>query len=158
MEYTYNSPIGPLLISYDDNFIRGAHFDREQTQETVQNPLILRAIEQLDQYFAGKLQDFDLPLKPAGTDFQRRVWAQLCGIAYGETRSYGQVAAAIGQPKASRAVGGANNKNPIIIMIPCHRVIGADGKLVGYGGGMERKIWLLDHENNHNIEQTNLQV
>ncbi|MCL2236203.1 MAG: methylated-DNA--[protein]-cysteine S-methyltransferase [Defluviitaleaceae bacterium] len=145
-EFTYNSPIGQVLITYDDLHILGLHFDRPQTREYSHNELISSCIRQLDEYFQGNILNFDLPLNPIGTDFRRAAWLALQTIPYGETRSYGQMAALLGNPKASRAVGGANNKNPISIIIPCHRVIGADGKLVGYGGGMERKIWLLDHE------------
>ena len=146
MEFIYEAPMGKLLITYDDEFIFGLHFDREQNQEYKLNSIIKSCINQLDQYFAGSLKEFDLPLKPMGTDFQKATWAALQGIPYGETVSYGQIAMAIGKPKAPRAVGGANNKNPISIIIPCHRVIGASGAMVGYGGGMERKIWLLEHE------------
>ncbi len=101
---------------------------------------------QLDAYFAGKLKDFDVPLDMRGTDFQRRVWHQLTAIAYGETWSYGEVAAALGKPTASRAVGHANGSNPVSIIVPCHRVIGSSGKLVGYGGGLHRKSALLELE------------
>jgi methylated-DNA-[protein]-cysteine S-methyltransferase len=104
------------------------------------------AAEQLTQYFAGDRRVFDLPLAPAGTPFQQRVWAALQEIPYGTTWSYGQLAAHIGSAGAARAVGLANNRNPIAIIIPCHRVIGADGSLVGYGGGLPMKEWLLRHE------------
>ena len=149
MEYIYNSPVGKLLISYNDDYITGLHFREEQTKAFVDNEIISKCIAQLDAYFAGDLQDFDLPLKPTGTDFQRSVWSALCKIEYGKTATYGAIAAIVGNPKASRAVGGANNKNPIAIIIPCHRVIGASGKMVGYAGGMERKTWLLTHERNN---------
>jgi methylated-DNA-[protein]-cysteine S-methyltransferase len=102
--------------------------------------------EQLTEYFAGKLQEFDVRLAPEGTEFQKRVWHELCRIPYGTSISYGELARRIGQPAASRAVGRANGQNPISIIVPCHRVIGADGTLTGYGGGIERKQWLLDHE------------
>ncbi len=102
-----------------------------------------QAAAQLDAYFAGELTDFDVPLDMRGTPFQRRVWEELCNIPYGETWSYGQVAAAIGRPSASRAVGSANGSNPVSIIVPCHRVIGSSGKLVGYGGGLHRKDALL---------------
>ena len=103
-------------------------------------------ISELDAYFAGRLFQFSVPLDLRGTDFQRRVWDFLCTIPYGETCSYGQVACAIGRPTASRAVGHANGCNPVAIIVPCHRVIGANGKLVGYGGGLDRKQALLDLE------------
>ena len=102
--------------------------------------------QQLDAYFAGELKDFDVPLDMRGTDFQRRVWHQLTAIPYGETWSYGEVAAAIGKPSASRAVGHANGSNPVSIIVPCHRVIGSSGRLVGYGGGLDRKRALLELE------------
>ena len=101
---------------------------------------------QLDAYFAGEREDFDLPLALHGTDFQMRVWEQLTRIPYGETISYSQLALRLGDPKLVRAVGLANGRNPVSIIVPCHRVIGADGSLVGYGGGLERKQWLLEHE------------
>ena len=113
------------------------------------NPLLRRAIAQLQAYFAGELRDFDLPLDLQGTEFQRRVWRELLNIPYGETRSYSFVANALGAPKAMRAVGAANGQNPIPIVVPCHRVIGAGGSLVGYGGGLPLKRFLLDLEARH---------
>jgi methylated-DNA-[protein]-cysteine S-methyltransferase len=104
------------------------------------------ASTQLREYFSGARRDFDLDVAPKGTDFQTKVWAALAGIPYGETASYGEIAAKVGNPKASRAVGMANNKNPIALIIPCHRVIGSSGKLVGYGGGLPAKEFLLDLE------------
>jgi len=102
--------------------------------------------EQLTEYFAGRLQEFDIRLAPAGTDFQKRVWQELCRIPFGASISYGELARRIEKPAASRAVGRANGQNPISIIVPCHRVIGANGTLTGYGGGLERKKWLLEHE------------
>jgi O-6-methylguanine DNA methyltransferase len=102
--------------------------------------------QQLGEYFAGARREFSVPLAPQGTDFERRVWDYLQKIPFGQTRSYGQQARAISKPSASRAVGAANGRNDISILIPCHRVIGASGSLVGYGGGLERKKWLLNHE------------
>ncbi len=104
------------------------------------------ATTQLEEYFAGERRDFDLEFAPDGTPFQLSVWRALCEIPFGETASYGEVAASIGNPQAVRAVGMANNRNPIALMVPCHRVIGADGSLTGYGGGLEMKSWLLAHE------------
>jgi methylated-DNA-[protein]-cysteine S-methyltransferase len=146
MEYIYNSPVGKLLIIYDDTHIFGVYFDGEQREEYRANAVISRCITQLDEYFAGTRISFHIAANPQGTDFQKTVWEALCTIDYGKTASYGQIAAQIGRPKASRAVGMANNKNPISIIVPCHRVVGADGKLVGYGGGLWRKEWLLEHE------------
>jgi methylated-DNA-[protein]-cysteine S-methyltransferase len=115
-------------------------------RECDSNPVLRQAIEQLRAYFAGELRDFDLSLDMQGTEFQRRVWLELRNIPYGETRSYSFVANIIGAPKAVRAVGAANGRNPIPIVVPCHRVIGAGGALVGYGGGLPLKRFLLDLE------------
>ncbi len=104
------------------------------------------AAEQLTEYFAGRRTEFDLPLAPRGTAFQLAVWKALLGISYGETASYGAIARAIGRPGASRAVGAATGRNPLSLVVPCHRVVGADGTLTGYGGGLDRKAWLLDLE------------
>ncbi|MBN1937224.1 MAG: methylated-DNA--[protein]-cysteine S-methyltransferase [Anaerolineae bacterium] len=109
-------------------------------------PVIEMALVQLDEYFSGVRRVFDLPLGLHGTEFQQRVWRQLLEIPYGQTASYAEVARALGNPQAVRAVGLANGKNPISIIVPCHRVIGSDGNLVGYGGGLWRKEWLLKHE------------
>ena len=115
----------------------------------LETPLIKKAAAQLAEYFAGRRKIFDLPLAPHGTDFQRLVWKALQNIPYGETRSYGEIAAMTGKPGASRAVGMANNRNPIAIIVPCHRVIGSDGSLTGYAGGLDlkRKLLELEREN-----------
>jgi methylated-DNA-[protein]-cysteine S-methyltransferase len=110
--------------------------------------------QQLSAYFAGTLNEFELPLQMQGTLFQQRIWEALKTIPYGTTISYGELAQQIGQPKASRAVGLANGRNPILIVVPCHRVIGANGKLTGYGGGIERKQWLLNHERLMRMKQS----
>jgi methylated-DNA-[protein]-cysteine S-methyltransferase len=138
-------PIGTLTLTARDDALTGVRFGRLDTpgHDPLPNDLLLEAAHQLSEYFAGKRRAFDLPLAPEGTAFQRRVWAGLCEIPFGETRSYGALAAAIGNPRAARAVGMANNRNPISIIIPCHRVIGADGTLVGYGGGLTIKETLL---------------
>lgn len=115
-------------------------------QET---PLLRETNRQLQEYFREKRKEFDIPLFRQGTEFQQKVWKALCQIPYGETRSYGEIAEMIGNPKASRAVGGANNRNPVLIIVPCHRVIGANGALVGFGGGLGAKEFLL------NLERTN---
>ena len=107
------------------------------------------AARQLQEYFAGCRREFSLPLAPRGTEFQRQVWYALEGIPYGETRTYGEIARAIGKPKACRAVGMANHRNPLSILVPCHRVVGADGSLTGYGGGLEAKQFLLELEKRH---------
>ena len=112
-------------------------------------PVLKLARTQLEEYFAGKRRTFDVPLAPRGTGFQQIVWRALLAIGYGETWSYGQLARAIGRPAASRAVGAANGRNPLAIIVPCHRVIGANGTLTGYGGGLPAKKWLLQHEQKH---------
>ena len=111
-------------------------------------PLLQEAVRQLDAYFAGQLTAFDLPLHMTGTPFQLRCWQSLTEIPFGETISYGEQARRVGNEKACRAVGGANHRNPLCIIVPCHRVIGADGSLTGYGGGLDVKRWLLAHEQN----------
>lgn len=113
------------------------------------NPVVARLAEELEAYFEGALQCFGTPVSPVGTDFQRRTWQALASIPYGETISYGEQARRIGRPTAVRAVAQANGANPIVIVLPCHRVIGADGTLTGYGGGLDRKRWLLAHETRH---------
>jgi O-6-methylguanine DNA methyltransferase len=117
-----------------------------ESQRNDRNPLLLEAVRQLRAYFAGQLREFQLPLEIQGTDFQKRVWGQVAAIPYGETRCYLQISTAIGSPGAVRAVGAANGANPVPIVIPCHRVIGASGKLVGYGGGLAMKRRLLELE------------
>jgi methylated-DNA-[protein]-cysteine S-methyltransferase len=151
-----NSPVGPLTLVARDGAVVGLYMDEQRHRpapETFGEPdtgrdgeLFADASGQLEQYFDGERTAFDLRLAPDGTAFQRRVWAALQDIPYGQTVSYGQLADRIGQPSASRAVGLANGKNPIGIIVPCHRVVGADGSLTGYGGGIERKNYLLAHE------------
>lgn len=156
-QFHYSFPIGRLCIQEENEKIIGIHIvenitdkgnsDKEFLQiKEEETPFIKRVHSQLTEYFGGQRQDFNLPLNPSGTEFQQKVWKALCTIPYGETCSYQDIAGKIGNPKACRAVGGANNKNPIIIIIPCHRVIGADGSLVGYGGGLSVKEYLLDLE------------
>lgn len=151
MNYKYHidTPIGMICVESNEEVITGLFFEKNKTlykQEKPETDLLKKAGEQLMEYFSGKRKTFDLPLAPSGTEFQKKVWKALCQIPYGETRSYGEIAAQIGNPKACRAVGGANNKNPIMIFIPCHRVIGADGSLVGFGGGIEAKKFMLNLE------------
>lgn len=142
------SPVGPLRIDEEGGFITSV--DRTNAPlKAPDTPLLQECVRQLRAYFDGSLTVFDLPLNPQGTPFRRRVWAALQAIPYGETRSYGQLAKALSCPGAARAVGGANHHNPIAIIIPCHRVIGADGSLTGYGGGLAMKDWLLRHERRH---------
>jgi methylated-DNA-[protein]-cysteine S-methyltransferase len=156
-----SSPLGLLFVAHSPSGLRYLEFmDRRSLKRTIAGhestapdatwePSLLelkRVVDQLEGYFSGMLKEFSLPLDPDGTEFQHAVWRTLLDIPYAETRSYGDIARQIGQPKAARAVGLANNQNPIAIIVPCHRVIGAGGSLVGYGGGMHRKKWLLDHE------------
>jgi methylated-DNA-[protein]-cysteine S-methyltransferase len=140
-----DSPVGPLTLSERDGAIVRLSFGGRGPSESV-SPLLARAVAQLDEYFAGKRRKFDLPLAPAGTEFQLACWQALADIPYGETRSYGEQARHIGRPDRARAVGAANGANPIAIILPCHRVIGADGSLTGFGGGLETKRRLLDLE------------
>lgn len=154
------TPIGVICIEEEGEAVTALYIDRMQEEgdhtdepdgkmcflEDPETDLLKKAGIQLMEYFQGKRKEFSLPLMPEGTAFQKKVWQALSTIPYGETRSYGQIAAQIKNPKASRAVGGANHKNPIMIFIPCHRVIGADGSLVGFGGGLRAKRYMLDLE------------
>ncbi|GGD78967.1 methylated-DNA--[protein]-cysteine S-methyltransferase [Lacimicrobium alkaliphilum] len=137
------TPIGLLAIRAIDNAISHIAFVDRQDAPAIQHPLLVQAREQLQQYFAGQRQAFSLPLAATGTEFQHQVWQALARIPYAQTASYGQIAESIGKPKAVRAVGAANGRNPLAIVVPCHRIIGKDGKLTGYAGGLERKAWLL---------------
>ncbi len=162
----YDSPIGPIEIHGTDTAVSRIEYIGEQGRESEEDrgerggsrsssslqagapPLLEEAQRQLDAYFAGELRCFDLPLDLEGTPFQRQVWQQLLSVAYGQTASYQEIAVAIDNPKAVRAVGAANGRNPVAIIVPCHRIIGSGGraKLTGYGGGLWRKEWLLRHE------------
>jgi methylated-DNA-[protein]-cysteine S-methyltransferase len=149
----YASPIGSLEISATDSYLTHVLFREaqkkpsRQLEETSENsPIIEACMQQFDAYFAGKLTCFDLPMLTQGTDFQRNVWEYLKTIPYGKTISYLEFSRRIGNEKAIRAVGTANGNNPLTIILPCHRVIGSDGSLVGYGGDLWRKEWLLRHE------------
>ncbi|MBI1797276.1 MAG: methylated-DNA--[protein]-cysteine S-methyltransferase [Candidatus Eisenbacteria bacterium] len=154
-------PIGLLFLARTSKGLRYVEFmDRKSLKrmiaaheadapDAVWEPSLLdvkNVTEQLEAYFLGTLREFELPLDPVGSEFQLKVWGALGRIPYGETRTYGEIATSVGQPKASRAVGLANHDNPIAIVTPCHRVIGANRQLTGYGGGLHRKRWLLEHE------------
>jgi methylated-DNA-[protein]-cysteine S-methyltransferase len=144
---TIESPLGELLLAGDGHALTAVHMDGAPGAGWRRDPASLRdAADQLRAYFAGELREFELPLAPHGTAFQQRVWAALRDIPYGRTISYAELAVAVGKPRAARAVGAANGRNPIAIVIPCHRVIGAAGALTGYGGGLDRKRLLLDLE------------
>jgi len=152
--FTYlDSPIGRLLLTSDGSALTGLYMEPSRKAQSVDGWVedatvkpLSAAVQQLTEYFAGTRREFDLPLRMQGTAFQQRVWRELTEIPYGQTWSYGELAKRINKPSASRAVGLANGRNPISILVPCHRVIGADGSLTGYGGGLERKRWLLAHE------------
>lgn len=146
----WNSPIGKLIISADEHFLTQVSFYDDINCNNIieSNKIIYDTIEQLDKFFLCKLQKFNLPLKLEGTLFQKAVWSQLLNIPYGKTASYSEIASKIDKPKASRAVGNANHFNPIVIIVPCHRIVHKTGGLGGYGGGLERKKFLLDLETN----------
>ncbi len=149
---TVESPIGTLRIFAADEGLRAVLWPQNdekrlklesEPDERADHPVLVRAERQLAEYFAGQRHAFDVPLDPVGTPFQRSAWLELREIPYGETRTYGEQAAAIGRPRAPRAVGAANGRNPLSIFVPCHRVIGADGSLTGFAGGLETKRFLL---------------
>ena len=150
---TIDSPVGPLTLVVDDAGILCAlytdgqkYFPAAEALGARDDTVAADAVAQLAEYFAGERADFDVELAPRGTAFQQEVWDALRAIPAGETRSYGEVAAALGRPGASRAVGAATGRNPISIIVPCHRLVGASGAMTGYAGGVDRKRWLLDHE------------
>ena len=143
--FGYQTPIGKIFISADNDYICGISLSRPDCEEK-ETPLIKKAFSQLSQYFYGKRKSFDLPLKFNGTEFQKKVWNELLKIPYGKTTTYKEIAKAAGNEKACRAAGLANNKNKIMIVVPCHRVIGSNGNLTGYAFGISVKKQLLDFE------------
>jgi len=146
----YHSPVGLLKLQCSDKFIKSVSFsEAEGEMDNDDHKLLQGCMKQLDEYFAGKRKIFTLSLNQDGTEFQTRIWALLYQIPYGKTISYHQLAKQYGDLKAIRAVASANGKNNLAIIVPCHRVIGSDQSLVGYGGGLWRKKWLLDHEAKH---------
>ncbi len=146
---SFKSPLGILLLTATNYALLAIEFGPQKVNYSdAVNSVLTETKRQLEQYFLGERCEFDLPLKLEGTDFQVSVWMALQKIGYGQTATYGDIAKNIGNPKAVRAVGGANNKNPIPIIIPCHRIIGKDGSMTGYAGGLERKSWLLTLEKN----------
>jgi methylated-DNA-[protein]-cysteine S-methyltransferase len=148
------SPVGELTLVADDRGLAAILWENDSPDrvrlgaltEKAGHPVLVETERQLAEYFAGERRAFDVPLSFAGTDFQKRVWAALLAIPFGETRSYGEIADQLGNPGASRAVGAANGRNPISIIAPCHRVVGSNGKLTGFAGGLEAKAYLLDLE------------
>jgi methylated-DNA-[protein]-cysteine S-methyltransferase len=144
----HNSPVGLLEITADETAVTGIYFadtDRKRDEENTSR-MLKECIKQLTEYFSGKRKVFEIKVNPAGTSFQKSIWNELLKIPYGETVSYSEIAERIGNPKSVRAVGLANGSNPVSIIIPCHRVIGKNGSLVGYGGGIENKRYLLELE------------
>ncbi len=142
-----DSPVGRLYMAEEGGRLTHLLFERSgELCEPAETPLLSEVKKQLDEYFSGRRRIFNLPLAPSGSDFQRACWRALLTIPYGQTCSYGDLAQLVGNPKAYRAVGNANHNNPISIIIPCHRVIAADGSLAGYGGGLELKAYLLNLE------------
>jgi O-6-methylguanine DNA methyltransferase len=146
----YMSPVGLLEIKCDMKGIISIHFidevDGAFLKNAAENPLLLDCVKQLDEYFMGTRRIFELQLQLDGTEFQKQVWNSLCNVSYGSTATYRDIALAVGSPRSARAIGNANNKNRIPIIIPCHRIIGCNGSLTGYAGGLWRKEWLLLHE------------
>lgn len=150
--FFYDTTIGKIGIAEDGTSITNVYFEDEKGAKDanlIETPLLKEAANQINEYFNGNRKSFELPISPSGTEFQKSVWKALQEIPYGETRSYKEIAIAVGNEKACRAVGMANNKNPISIIIPCHRVIGTNGKLVGYAGGLKVKDYLLKMEKTH---------
>jgi len=151
-QLTMTSPIGRLTLLSDGDRLTRILFPGEGSTEAdgaeagPDLPVLTAARDQLAEYFDGTRRSFDLPLEPGGTEFQRSVWRLLLGIPFGKTTTYGKLAGKLGNPKANRAVGAANGRNPLPIVVPCHRVIGSDGKLTGFAGGLPVKQWLLEHE------------
>ena len=164
--FYYNFPTGRIGIAEEDGYIVRVFFANPETDDQAysgkdksagfllrESPLIKEAAKQLDEYFAGERRGFDLPLLFKGTDFQKKVWEALLTIPYGETRTYSKIAAQVENPKGCRAVGLANNRNPIVIICPCHRVIGKNGSLTGFGGGLPAKEYLLALEKNNGAKE-----
>jgi methylated-DNA-[protein]-cysteine S-methyltransferase len=162
---TMGSPVGELTIVATDDGIRAILWpDDDPTRvrvadstEDPNHPVLVAAVAQLEEYFAGERREFDLPLDPVGSEFQQRAWRELREIPYGETVSYGEQAERLGDRNKARAVGAANGKNPISIVVPCHRVVGSTGALTGFAGGLDTKTWLLDHERRHSGQTLPLQ-
>jgi methylated-DNA-[protein]-cysteine S-methyltransferase len=143
----YRTPVGIARITSDDDFITSIKILNEDIEESSTDSTVLKmAVQQLDEYFAGERKVFDLPINQEGTEFQQQVWRQLLQIEYGKTISYLQQSKLMNNPLGIRAIAAANGKNNLWVVVPCHRVIGSDGSLTGYAGGLWRKQWLLDHE------------
>ena len=150
-------PFGELTVVASDKGVRYITFENDAHPKSYQNmsviddashPVVARTVAQLHEYIKGTRRTFDVPLDLVGTEFQVQAWSALAKVPYGTTASYAQQAASIGRPKATRAIGAANGRNPVVVVLPCHRIVGADGSLTGFGGGLPVKKWLLDHEAN----------
>ena len=143
----YRSPVGILRITEENEYITSVHFIDEEIEVSLPaTPLLQLAVQQMDEYFEGNRREFNLPIKQSGSDFQQDVWKCLLTIGYGKTISYGQQSKKMNNPLAIRAIASANGQNHLAIVVPCHRVIGSDGSLTGFAGGLWRKKWLLEHE------------
>jgi methylated-DNA-[protein]-cysteine S-methyltransferase len=146
----YRSPIGNVVLNVTDMGVSEVYFSDEPVNAVSENnPIAAVCVAQLDEYFRGERREFSVPLDLRGTEFRMKVWRALLRIPYGKTSTYGRIAAEVGNAKAARAVGGANHNNPVSIIVPCHRVIGGDGGLTGYGSGLHLKQWLIEHEAKH---------
>ena len=156
MQAIINSPVGNLSLVEQDNQLVGVKYTENDLTQIPENEIIILAKNQLDEYFAGQRREFTLPVNPVGTEFQQRVWQELSLIPYGTTMSYQEVANRLGDPKCIRAAATANGKNPLAIIIPCHRVIGSSGEMTGYAGGIQRKKDLLTLEKAEVMNQMNL--
>lgn len=152
---TYDSPVGTLTLVASDAGLQAVWWpdDVRATPlgDRANHPILASTVAQLDQYFSGTRRSFDLPLDPAGTPFQQKVWEVLRGIAYGQTITYAEQARRLGDVRKARAVGAANGRNPISVIVPCHRVVGSNGALTGFAGGMDAKGWLLEFEKSHSL-------
>lgn len=145
--YNYcESPIGLVEVGGTSTSVTSLYFVKRRRKGFKSHPFVEAAVTQIKEYFSGARRTFEVDISPAGTDFQKRVWEKLLTVPFGKTASYRDIATAIGNPKAVRAVGGANGSNPVSIIVPCHRIIGSNGTLTGYGSGLWRKEWLLKHE------------
>ena len=144
----FKSPIGIIVITGTEDSVVSVNFADEESESPHVSDVLLQCKKELEEYFSGKRKEFSVKTEPEGTDFQKSVWAELCKVKYGDTASYIDVANKLKNPGAVRAVGLANGRNPVAIIIPCHRIIGENGKLTGYAGGLWRKQWLLEHEGN----------
>ncbi|MCP5062939.1 MAG: methylated-DNA--[protein]-cysteine S-methyltransferase [Ignavibacteriae bacterium] len=154
------TPIGQIKLTADDNAVNSILFvfnDTEMEEENI-NSVLTQCKKELSEYFAGKRKEFDVPIQQVGTEFQQRVWSELVKISYGKTVSYNHIAIALGDKKSVRVVGSSNGKNQISIIVPCHRVIGSDGSLTGYAGGLWRKKWLLNHEGKYSSEERQMEM